>query len=174
MSEEAQSYLLAGQLSELERLQLQSRVWEPAGRSLLAQLPDGAGRRALDVGCGVMGWLRILSEWLGPAGQVVGSDIDEKMLAAAQAFIDQEGLANVTLVKDDLFATQLAHVVALPREHPYLRLPLQFAKSLESRLAALIGAEELRALLGEVEKEVNNSEAWGITFTLIQAFVSVP
>jgi hypothetical protein len=28
-------YLLAGQVSELERLKLQSRVWEPAGRRLL-------------------------------------------------------------------------------------------------------------------------------------------
>ena len=28
-------YLLAGQPSELERLQLQSRVWEPSGRRLL-------------------------------------------------------------------------------------------------------------------------------------------
>ena len=33
------SYLLADQPTELDRLQLQSRVWEPAGRELLAQLP---------------------------------------------------------------------------------------------------------------------------------------
>jgi hypothetical protein len=32
------SDLLAGQSSELERLQLQSRVWEPAGRALLAKI----------------------------------------------------------------------------------------------------------------------------------------
>ena len=36
------SYLLAGQPTELERLQLQSRVREAAGGALLAQLPDGA------------------------------------------------------------------------------------------------------------------------------------
>jgi len=30
---EANAYLLAGQASELERLQLQSRVWEPAGEA---------------------------------------------------------------------------------------------------------------------------------------------
>jgi hypothetical protein len=34
-------YLLAGQASELERLQLQSRVWEPSGRQLLAEIGDG-------------------------------------------------------------------------------------------------------------------------------------
>ena len=71
MTDDAAPYLLAGQPTELERLQLQSRVWEPAGRALLAQLPDGTGQRALDLGCGVMGWLRILSEWVGTNGSVV-------------------------------------------------------------------------------------------------------
>jgi len=49
------TYLMAGQMSELDRLQLQSRVWEPAGQRLLDWLGDGAGRRALDVGCGCLG-----------------------------------------------------------------------------------------------------------------------
>ena len=55
-----EEYLLAGQPSELERLQLQSRVWEPSGRQLLATFGEGSGLRALDVGCGALGWLRIL------------------------------------------------------------------------------------------------------------------
>ena len=53
MSDEGEGYLLAGQLSELERLQLQSRVWEPTGRQLLSQLDGGTGGWVLDVGCGV-------------------------------------------------------------------------------------------------------------------------
>jgi hypothetical protein len=53
-------------VSELERLQLQSRVWEPSGRRLLEELGDGRSARALDMGCGALGWLRILSEWVGP------------------------------------------------------------------------------------------------------------
>lgn len=53
MSQE--NYLLADQPSELERLQLQSRVWEPAGRQVLAKLDGGSGGRALDVGCGRAG-----------------------------------------------------------------------------------------------------------------------
>ncbi len=100
-------YLLAAQPTELERLQLQSRVWEPAGRALLAGLPRGAGRQALDVGCGVMGWLRVLSEWVGPTGSVVGTDVDEKMLAHARLFAETEGLGNVALEEDDLFSSRL-------------------------------------------------------------------
>lgn len=101
-------YLLAGQISELERLRLQSRVWEPAGRRLLEELGDGRGSRAVDIGCGVMGWLRLLSEWVGFDGEVVGTDdVDDAMLAEARQFVADAGLGNVALTKDDLFATRL-------------------------------------------------------------------
>ena len=72
------SYLMAGQTSELERLRLQSRVWEPAGRALLQQIHPSGIHRALDVGCGAMGWLRVLAERID--GAIVGTDIDDKML----------------------------------------------------------------------------------------------
>jgi SAM-dependent methyltransferase len=101
------NYLLAGQISELERLKLQSQVWEPSSRRLLERFGDGRGARAVDIGCGVMGWLRLLSEWVGPDGEVVGSDIDDAMLTEAEAFVADEGLTNVVLVKDDLFASDL-------------------------------------------------------------------
>ncbi len=105
MSQE--EYLLANQPSELERLRLQSRVWEPTGRQLLSKIGSGSGGRALDVGCGAMGWLRILGEWVGPSGQVVGTDIDERLLNAARSFLEAEGISNVELVVDDLFETKL-------------------------------------------------------------------
>jgi SAM-dependent methyltransferase len=101
------TYLLAGQTSELDRLQLQSRVWEPSGRRLLDEIGDGHGARVVDVGCGVLGWLRLLSEWVGPDGHVVGTDIDDAMLAAAEQFVATERLGNVVLANDDLFATTL-------------------------------------------------------------------
>ncbi len=105
MSQE--EYLLANQPSELERLQLQSRVWEPSGRQLLSKIGSGSGARALDVGCGAMGWLRILGEWVGPSGRVVGADIDESLLDAARSFLEAEGISNVELVVDDLFDSKL-------------------------------------------------------------------
>lgn len=108
MPDKPTSYLLAGQTSELERLQLQSRVWEPAGKALLAELPDGTGSRVLEAGCGVMGWLRLLSEWVGPTGEVVGSDVDPQMLGRAQELVRSERLANVRLVEDNLFDSKLA------------------------------------------------------------------
>ena len=44
-SQQQPGYLLAGKASELERLQLQSRVWEHAGRDVLSSLPPGEGKR---------------------------------------------------------------------------------------------------------------------------------
>ena len=105
MSQE--EYLLANQPSELGRLQLQARVWEPTGRQLLSKIGSGSGARALDVGCGALGWLRILGEWVGPSGQVVGADIDESLLGAARSFLEAEGISNVELVVDDLFDSKL-------------------------------------------------------------------
>src|SRR5918995_3283849 len=102
-----EEYLLANQPSELERLRLQSRVWESTGRQLLSKVGDGSGRHALDVGCGAMGWLRILGEWVGPSGRVVGTEIDESLLDAARSFLEAEGISNVELVVDDLFDSKL-------------------------------------------------------------------
>ena len=100
-------YLLANQPSELERLRLQSLVWEPAGRQLLSKLDGGSGGRVLDVGCGALGWLRILSEWVGPSGQVVGTDIDGGLIDAARSFLSEEGISNAELVVDDVFESKL-------------------------------------------------------------------
>ena len=106
MSTSGAAYLLAGQPSELERLQLQSRVWEPAGRAPLDRLGGGRGLRALDVGCGCFGWLRLLSQWVGPNGSVT-AHVDAKLLDAARALIKEDRLGNVTLVHDDLFDSKL-------------------------------------------------------------------
>jgi hypothetical protein len=96
-----------GQAAEPAWLALQSMRWEPAGRGLLSQLGDGAGLQAADIGCGDLGWLRILSEWVGPEGSVTGTDVDDELIEAARVSMQTEHLANVTVLKDDLFRTRL-------------------------------------------------------------------
>ena len=84
---------------ELERLRLQSEVWEPVGRALLERLGPGNDRTAVDVGCGVLGWLRILSQggW-----RATGIDIDARLLDVAAALS-----LDVDLVQDDIFDSRL-------------------------------------------------------------------
>jgi SAM-dependent methyltransferase len=91
-------YLLDNR-KELARLRLQAEVWEPAGRDLLQRLGPAEGRAALDVGCGALGWLRILSQ----AGwKTTGTDIDAGLLEASAALN-----LEVDLVRDDIFASRL-------------------------------------------------------------------
>jgi ubiquinone/menaquinone biosynthesis C-methylase UbiE len=101
-------YLLAGRSTEVDRLRVQGLAWEDAGRSLARQIPPVEGARAIDVACGPLGWLRVLSEWAGRGGEVVGTDVEEKLLAAGRSFVDDEGLTNVSVVVDDLFDSRLA------------------------------------------------------------------
>lgn len=101
------AYVLAGQRSELERLRLQSQVWELSGKHLLNAIGDGRDLHAVDVGCGAMCWLGLLSDWVGPGGHVVGTDTDDALLSAANALVDERRLTNVALIKDDIFASDL-------------------------------------------------------------------
>jgi hypothetical protein len=67
-----------------------------------------------------------------------------------------------------------AEVLALPPGHPYLRLPLQFATSLEERLLSLVTADELAALREQSETELQEPGRWGTTFTLLQCWGRSP
>ena len=67
-----------------------------------------------------------------------------------------------------------AEVYALPSGHPYLRLPIQFARSLEPRLLKIVSADELNSLRAAAEDELNDPGRWGTTFTLIQASARLP
>src|SRR5712691_2564590 len=88
-------------------MHMQALQWEPSGAELLAELGDGAGLRALDLGCGPLGWLRVLSAWVGPTGSVVGSEVSEGTAEPARLTVRSEGLSNVSVVVDDVFASWL-------------------------------------------------------------------
>lgn len=101
------SYLLSDSGSETERLRLQARFWESDARDLMARTGLAEGSRVLDVGCGAMGVLRVLSRAVGPTGEVVGLDLDPRLLSAAQRWADFQGLDNIELLEADAFNTGL-------------------------------------------------------------------
>jgi SAM-dependent methyltransferase len=88
-------------------MHMQALQWEPAGQRLLAELGDGTGRRVVDMGCGSLGWLRLLSGWVGPAGEVVGTEATEETAGQARLTVRSEGLSNVSVVVDDVFDSWL-------------------------------------------------------------------
>ncbi len=105
MTEASENYLLAGGAAELERLQLQARVWEPEAEVMLDQIGLQARWQCLDLGCGAMGILGPLSRRAGPTGRVVGVDLDVRQLAAARAFLQKAGLHNVEIMEQDAYHT---------------------------------------------------------------------
>jgi SAM-dependent methyltransferase len=104
---EAPGYLLAGSDVELDRLQLQARVWEPAAEAMLAEIGVRPGWRVLDLAPGAMGIVRPLSKAVGDGGCVVALDNDPALLGALARWVEAEGFANVEMVEDDAFATGL-------------------------------------------------------------------
>ncbi len=100
-------YLLSDSASELDRLRMQARFWEPDAEAMLKLIGVRPGWRCLDLGCGAMGILRSLSEAVGPDGSVVGLDNDPRLLAAARKWADSQQMANLELVEGDAFRTGL-------------------------------------------------------------------
>jgi hypothetical protein len=65
-------YLLGRQRAEEERLARQSPEYEGEARWLLDRLEIKAGPRAIDLGCGPQGVLKLLAGRVGLTGTVVG------------------------------------------------------------------------------------------------------
>jgi SAM-dependent methyltransferase len=70
----------------------------PLGRAVMDLVAPAPGERVLDVGCGAGQSVVQLAGLVGETGRVVGLDISEPLLAAAQKRIDARGLANAELV----------------------------------------------------------------------------
>ena len=104
-------YLLTSGSAEMQRLRLQAEVWEPAAADFLATLGVRPGWKVLDLGCGAMGVLRLLSQAVGETGKVIGLDNDATQLAAARALVADAKLANVSIIEANAFDT------GLPAEH---------------------------------------------------------
>jgi SAM-dependent methyltransferase len=267
MSTSSDNYLLAGGSAELERLQLQARVWEPETEAMLDLIAPEPGWHCVDLGCGAMGIIEPLSRRVGSWGRVVGVDMDEKQLAAVRAFAQERGLANVEIFERDAYDTRLpresfdftharfvlapagrdeqllnemialtrpggtvaiqepdasswncypthpawerlkaailaafssgggdfnagqrtfgmlrraglkdvrirAAVIALQGEHPYKKLPAQFAASLRKRIldAGLLGEAELNELVNECERIADEADTIVMSFIVTQVW----
>jgi hypothetical protein len=72
MSEQSDPYVLGGTQTEQQRLLAQASEFEIQSRWLLDQIDIRPGWRAVDIGCGPIGILNLLSERVGIEGSVVG------------------------------------------------------------------------------------------------------
>lgn len=87
---QSSSYLLGYDEAEHQRLERQAARWEPATREALEVIGVGPGWRCLDVACGTGAVMRLLSQLVGPSGQVHAIDLDATYGARAADTLNAE------------------------------------------------------------------------------------
>lgn len=107
---------------EYARLRRQAATLEPATRRVLDQLPLAAGMRCLDVGCGPGEVMRLMAERVGPAGLVVGLDVDGRLGRQAIEQLAATGLARFAFVEGDI--EKITAIDSAPFDLVYARFVL--------------------------------------------------
>ncbi len=101
------AYMMSNSATEMDRLRLQARVWQPEAEAMLDRIGIQAGWACLDVGCGAMGILEPLSRRVGPTGRVLGIDLDDVQLNGARALAEERQLTNVKVESRDAYNSGL-------------------------------------------------------------------
>ena len=96
-------YPIETRVGEIERLHIQSKVMELDTIAMLDRFGPMQGWSCLDVGCGPGGITDLLSGRVGPAGQVVGLDMDAQFLEHAR----KNARSNVEFRLGDAYHTGL-------------------------------------------------------------------
>jgi len=107
MTAQSAAYPLGGTHTERERLLRQVKSYEPHARWLLDQIGVSSEWRAVDIGCGPIGILDLLSERVGPRGLVVGLEREPRFCEMAREEISKRGLRNVKIVEADALTSGL-------------------------------------------------------------------
>src|SRR5215475_9164013 len=116
------AYALGRTPEEYERLRTQARMWEaPTGR-LLDQIGLRPGASCLDAGCGPGETMRSMAERVGPAGRVLGIDVDAPLGAMALEMLHRGGYQHCAFQSHDLTAD--APIPGAPFDLVYARLLL--------------------------------------------------
>lgn len=104
LSAYAGNYPIESREGEIERLRIQGEAMAPDTMAMLERIGVGEGWRCLDVGCGPGGITGLLSGLVGPAGCVVGLDMNPVFLEQARIGAP----LNVEFRHGDAFQTGLA------------------------------------------------------------------
>src|SRR5580704_16555918 len=107
MSSFSVPYVLGGTLTEQQRLIAQAHGLEDHARWMLDRINIRPGSRAVDVGCGPIGIVQLLSERVGPDGTVVGVEREPRFAEMARKELRNRGLRNVEVVETDALNTCL-------------------------------------------------------------------
>ena len=94
-------YTMGRSREETDRLIRQSQLYESLTRRFLKEAGLVKGMRVLDIGSGAGDVALIAVELVGPEGQVVGVDVNGKILETARVRVAKAGWTNVEFVTGD-------------------------------------------------------------------------
>lgn len=100
-------YALGSNPGESARLLRQSQELRPESVALLDRIGLKPGQSAIDLGCGPIGIIDLLSAAVSPGGRVVGLDANPAHVAMARQYASQHKLASVEVVAADARHTGL-------------------------------------------------------------------
>jgi SAM-dependent methyltransferase len=98
-------YVWGTGLTEQQRLLQQIELYVPEASWMLDHLKIRPGSRAIDLGCGPLGILDLLSERVGARGEVVGLEWESNFVEMAKELLAARKLENIRVMVGDATAT---------------------------------------------------------------------
>jgi ubiquinone/menaquinone biosynthesis C-methylase UbiE len=99
-------YIMGTTGEEYERLRRQAQLYEPFATAVFDRVRLGQGMSCLDVGCGPGEVMRLMAERVGPAGRVVGTDIDEKLGPEGLRHLHAQGHMQCSFIPSDVLSLE--------------------------------------------------------------------
>jgi SAM-dependent methyltransferase len=107
IAERVRRYILDGSNEDLRRLLSISQVTADPARAAFGRVGVQEGWRVLDCGCGPIGALAVMAEFVGSDGQVLGIDFNGPSIERARSVIAELGLTNVKVAVGDVNAPDI-------------------------------------------------------------------
>jgi SAM-dependent methyltransferase len=100
-------YVWSTGITEQQRLLKQIELYVPEATWLLDRLELAPGSHAIDLGCGPLGILDLLSKRVGARGAVIGIEWEPRFVDMAKTLLRERGIVNVSVSAGDAAATGL-------------------------------------------------------------------
>ena len=121
IGERVRRYILDGNDEDLRRLLGVAEATREMARSAFGRVGMREGWHVIECGCGPIGGLAVMAEMVGPAGRVVGVDVNELAIQRARSVMAALRLDNVELLAGDVHELS-ADAVGGPFDLAYTRL----------------------------------------------------
>jgi SAM-dependent methyltransferase len=133
-------YVLGGTSLERDRLIAQAKELAPYTRSMLDRIGIRPGARTVDIGCGPIGIMDLLSELVGPDGVVIGVEREPRFVDMARTELDRLALRNVEIINADARDTGLekASYDLVHERLVLINLPLPTQQSILEEMFSLL------------------------------------